>query len=138
MKRGYGVGFAGRIVPAQAPKPMRYPSPAAWPVRIIVSPSCTKLRVVPSQRDRLRAAPAKFEQAAAGIFVGAGYGAGAEQIARVHRTARRRVMRQLLRGGADLRTWYRVLRQYEDTWMVELAALRGARARGDALSRCAA
>ncbi|GEM_PF-2045376 len=46
--------------------------------------------------------------------------------------------RQLLRGEADLRTWYRVLREYEDTWMVELAALRGARARGDALSRCAA
>ena len=46
--------------------------------------------------------------------------------------------RQLLRGEADLRTWYRVLRQYEDTWMVELAALRGARARGDVLSRCAA
>ena len=46
--------------------------------------------------------------------------------------------RQLLRGEADLRTWYRVLHQYEDTWMVELAALRGARARGDVLSRCAA
>jgi len=41
--------------------------------------------------------------------------------------------RQLLRGEADLSAWYRVLRQYEDAWMLELKRLRDARA-----ERCAA
>ena len=41
--------------------------------------------------------------------------------------------RQLLRGEADLSAWYRVLRQYEDAWMLELERVRGARA-----ERCAA
>ena len=41
--------------------------------------------------------------------------------------------RQLLRGEADLSTWYRVLRQYENSWMVELDALRSTQAK-----RCAA
>ncbi len=36
--------------------------------------------------------------------------------------------RQLLRGEADLSAWYRVLRQYEDAWMLELERLRSARA----------
>lgn len=34
--------------------------------------------------------------------------------------------RQLLRGEADLRTWYCALRQYEDTWMGQLELLRSA------------
>lgn len=50
----------------------------------------------------------------------------AEQV--VDRTAR-----QLLRGEADLSAWYRVLRQYEDAWMIELE-----RARGASAERCAA
>lgn len=50
----------------------------------------------------------------------------AEQI--VDQTAR-----QLLRGEADLNAWYRVLRQYEQTWMVELESARGVQA-----ERCAA
>jgi len=33
--------------------------------------------------------------------------------------------RQLLRGDADLSTWYRALRQYEDCWMLQLEQLRG-------------
>jgi hypothetical protein len=37
------------------------------------------------------------------------------------------VARRLLRGEADLSAWYRALRRYEDTWMLHLAALRGAR-----------
>ena len=41
--------------------------------------------------------------------------------------------RLLLRGEADLSAWYRVLRQYEDAWMLELEKVRGARA-----ERCAA
>ena len=41
--------------------------------------------------------------------------------------------RQLLRGEADLSTWYRVLRQYEHTWMLELESARGTNA-----ERCAA
>jgi len=41
--------------------------------------------------------------------------------------------RQLLRGEADLSAWYRVLRQYEDAWMLELERVRGARS-----ARCAA
>ena len=41
--------------------------------------------------------------------------------------------RQLLRGEADLSAWYRVLRQYEDAWMLELERMRGART-----ERCAA
>lgn len=41
--------------------------------------------------------------------------------------------RQLLRGEADLSAWYRVLRQYEDAWMLELERVRGTRA-----ERCAA
>ena len=41
--------------------------------------------------------------------------------------------RQFLRGEADLGTWYRALRQYEDAWMLELERVRGARA-----ERCAA
>ncbi|MDE2703986.1 MAG: hypothetical protein OXI35_02895 [Gemmatimonadota bacterium] len=41
--------------------------------------------------------------------------------------------RQLLRGETDLSAWYRVLRQYEDAWMLELERARGARA-----ERCAA
>ena len=41
--------------------------------------------------------------------------------------------RQLLRGEADLSAWYRVLRQYEDAWMLELERVRGART-----ERCAA
>ncbi len=41
--------------------------------------------------------------------------------------------RQLLRGEADLSAWYRVLRQYEDAWMLELERVRSARA-----ERCAA
>lgn len=32
--------------------------------------------------------------------------------------------RQLLRGEADLSTWYSALRQYEDTWMGQLELLR--------------
>ena len=36
--------------------------------------------------------------------------------------------RQLLRGEADISAWYRVLRQYEDAWMLELERLRSARA----------
>ena len=53
--------------------------------------------------------------------------------------------RQLLRGEADLSTWYRVLRQYENTWMIELESVRGAQAvskmgaaQSDAAPRCAA
>ena len=34
--------------------------------------------------------------------------------------------RQLLRGEADLSTWYRALRQYEDIWMGELEQVRRA------------
>lgn len=34
--------------------------------------------------------------------------------------------RQLLRGEADLSTWYRALRQYEDCWMLQLEQLRSA------------
>ncbi len=41
--------------------------------------------------------------------------------------------RQLLRGEADLNAWYRVLRQYEDAWMLELEKVRDIRA-----ERCAA
>ncbi len=41
--------------------------------------------------------------------------------------------RQLLRGEANLSTWYRVLRQYEHTWMLELESARGRQA-----ERCAA
>ena len=41
--------------------------------------------------------------------------------------------RQLLRGEADLSAWYRVLRQYEDAWMLELERVRSART-----ERCAA
>ncbi len=41
--------------------------------------------------------------------------------------------RQLLRGEADISAWYRVLRQYEDAWMLELERVRGIRA-----ERCAA
>ena len=41
--------------------------------------------------------------------------------------------RQLLRGEADLSAWYRVLRQYEDAWMLELERVRGTRS-----ARCAA
>ena len=50
----------------------------------------------------------------------------AEQV--VNQTAR-----QLLRGEADLSTWYRVLRQHEHTWMLELE-----RARDTQAERCAA
>ena len=32
--------------------------------------------------------------------------------------------RLLLRGEADLRTWYRMLRLYEDTWMGQLRQMR--------------
>ncbi len=32
--------------------------------------------------------------------------------------------RQLLRGEADLSTWYRALRQYEDCWMLQLEKVR--------------
>ncbi|MFT5090070.1 MAG: hypothetical protein ACI906_001023 [Candidatus Latescibacterota bacterium] len=35
--------------------------------------------------------------------------------------------RQLLRGDADLSTWYRALRQYEDCWMLALEQLRSER-----------
>lgn len=41
--------------------------------------------------------------------------------------------RQLLRGQADWSAWYRVLRQYEDAWMLELERTRSTRA-----ERCAA
>ena len=48
--------------------------------------------------------------------------------------------RQLLRGEADLSTWYRALRQYEDIWMLELESARGAQGASpsDAAPRCAA
>ena len=36
--------------------------------------------------------------------------------------------RQLLRGEVDLSAWYRALRRYEDTWMLQLEELRSAEA----------
>ncbi len=44
-----------------------------------------------------------------------------------------RTARQFLRGEVSLSTWYRVLRQYEETWMLELERARSVRA-----ERCAA
>ena len=44
-----------------------------------------------------------------------------------------RTARQLLRGEAGLSAWYRVLRQYEEAWMLELERARNVRA-----ERCAA
>jgi len=34
------------------------------------------------------------------------------------------VARGLLRGDVELTDWYRALRQYEDTWMVQLEMMR--------------
>ena len=44
-----------------------------------------------------------------------------------------RTARQFLRGEAGLSAWYRVLRQYEETWMLELERVRSVQA-----ERCAA